>query len=422
MREQSRFSLNSLRVPSPINICIMKRAIWAGLGIFISLIFSGMELKAQDQEAPSKWEISGYVKYLHSTTFTALPAALLGTPLSSTFFHNRLNVHYYPNSKWTIAVESRNRLFYGDGQQIKLDTNFVNQIDQYPGVLDLSVRWVDNKYALLHSVIDRAYLRYSHEKWEITVGRQRINWGINTIWNPNDLFNALNFLDFDYEERPGSDAIRIQYFPGLLSRVELAVAPGRYDSTTVAAALYRFNAKGYDIQLLTGYYLGDYTVGGGWEGNLGGAGFKGEMSYFTPIEGLSSDTADAVGATVALDYMLGNGLYVSGGALYNSRGDLSGGSTFGNNLAGGSLSAKNLFPAPWAFVASASGSFTPLWSGNFSVIYAPQSHLTGFLPTTTISIKENWDIDLIGQLFFIEAGDAFQHVSSSAFIRLKWSY
>ncbi|MEO1450146.1 MAG: hypothetical protein AAFV07_11495, partial [Bacteroidota bacterium] len=342
----------------------MKRSIWVGLGLVVSLLCCSISLKAQDEEAPSKWEISGYVKYLHSTTFTGLPASLLGSPLSTTFLHNRLNVHYYPSSKWTIAVEARNRLFYGDGQQIKLDSSFVDQIDQYPGVFDLSVRWVDNKYAFLHSVIDRAYFRYSHEKWEVTLGRQRINWGINTIWNPNDVFNALNFLDFDYEERPGSDAIRIQYFPGLLSRIEVAVAPGRYDSTTVAAALYRFNLKGYDVQVLSGYFRGDYTIGGGWEGNLSGAGFKGEMSYFTPIENFSSDTTDAFGATVALDYLLSNGVYVSGGALYNSRGDFAGGGGFGNNLAGGSLSAKNLFPATWTFVASASGNFTPLWSGN----------------------------------------------------------
>ena len=37
---------------------------------------------------------------------------------------------------------------------------------------------------------------------------------MNLVWNPNDLFNAFSFVDFDYEERPGSDALRIQKYTG----------------------------------------------------------------------------------------------------------------------------------------------------------------------------------------------------------------
>ena len=60
----------------------------------------------------------------------------------------------------------------------------------------------------------------------LRIGRQRINWGVNLAWNPNDLFNAYSLIDFDYQERPGSDAIRFQYYMGDLSVLNLQYNPG----------------------------------------------------------------------------------------------------------------------------------------------------------------------------------------------------
>jgi hypothetical protein len=62
-----------------------------------------------------------------------------------------------------------------------------------------------------------AYLDYTAGKWQFRVGRQRINWGVNLVWNPNDVFNSFSYFDFDYEERPGSDAVRVQYYTGTTS-------------------------------------------------------------------------------------------------------------------------------------------------------------------------------------------------------------
>ena len=68
---------------------------------------------------------------------------------------------------------------------------------------------------------DRLFIEWNKEKWNIRIGRQRINWGINLAFNPNDIFNAYNFLDFDYEERPGVDAARVQYYYGSFSGLDL---------------------------------------------------------------------------------------------------------------------------------------------------------------------------------------------------------
>ena len=388
------------------------------------LLLFGCQIQAQSDE-PKKLEVDGYVKSLQSTTLAGVP----GFPLTNNFLHNRFNLHYYPNEHWTLVVEARNRLFYGE--QVKLDSTYGKQIDQYDGLVDLSVRWVDNETLVLHSILDRVYVNYASEKWDLRLGRQRINWGVNLAWNPNDLFNALNFLDFDYEERPGRDAMRVQYYPGMLSRLEIAVAPGKTDSTTVAAMLYRFNLKGYDVQTIAGYYQGQLALGGGWEGSVKGAGFKGEGTWFYPIADYAADTTQGLGMAITLDYLLPNNLYLSGAGLYNSDGKratlASGANLFSQGATGLQPSARNLFPAGWTYLIQVSGKVTPLLSTSGGLMYAPRSafgqHMSIFIPSVTYSIKENWDIDLIGQLFFSKLDpQAYQHLVSSLFFRLKWSY
>jgi len=134
----------------------------------------------------------------------------------------------------------------------------------------------------MYSNWDRLNLNYSYGNWDITLGRQRINWGINTVWNPNDLFNSQNFLDTDYEEKPGSDALRIQYTTGETSSLEIAFHPDKEFKMkqSVLAAIYKFNFRSFDFQILAARYLQDYSMGMGWAGNIKNAGFKGEINYF----------------------------------------------------------------------------------------------------------------------------------------------
>ena len=102
---------------------------------------------------------------------------------------------------------------------------------------------------LFNRTIDRASAEYNGGKWDITLGRQRINWGINTVWTPNDIFNTFNYFDFDYEEeRPGSDAARVQYAFTPSSTIELAVSPGKPANQNIGAVMYRFNKWNYDFQ------------------------------------------------------------------------------------------------------------------------------------------------------------------------------
>lgn len=215
-------------------------------------------MQAQTDSAKIKWfSFHGYIKELQSTTFIQK----IDSNSSMSLLHNRLNFKFTATPKISGRLEIRNRIFYGE--QVKLNPNFAKSINQYNGLATLNHLWVNEKSIVAHSVIDRLLLQYTDAKWDIVIGRQSINWGITNIWNPNDIFNAYNFLDFDYEERPGNDAIRIQRNLNNSSSIELAYKPGKYKDEHTASFLYKFNKWKYDFQFLGGLCQTDYVIGGG---------------------------------------------------------------------------------------------------------------------------------------------------------------
>ncbi len=169
-----------------------------------------------------------------------------------------------------------------------------------PGFVDMSWNLMNENSFFLNTTVDRLWLDFNFEKFQARIGRQRINWGQTFVWNPNDIFNAYSFFDVDYIERPGSDAIRLQYYPSSSSAIELAAKMDSDNDVTVAG-LGRFNKWGYDIQLLAGYSnSSDIVAGAGWSGSIGSLSFRGEGSWFHPLESFS-DTSGTTIITAGID-------------------------------------------------------------------------------------------------------------------------
>ncbi|MGM0608490.1 MAG: hypothetical protein ACQESP_08725 [Candidatus Muiribacteriota bacterium] len=68
---------------------------------------------------------------------------------------------------------------------------------------------------------DRAYMNYAEDKTSITLGRQRIYWGLSHVFNYTDIFNDIDVAD-PKKDRTGVDALRILYNETFFSRIELA--------------------------------------------------------------------------------------------------------------------------------------------------------------------------------------------------------
>ncbi len=362
----------------------------------------------------SKWATSGYLKDLQYLQFKNVNQQWTFNNL----IHNRLDVRWYPDSSLKIHIGMRNRFFYG--QSVSIYSQNESLLENGNDFFDLSKVIAKGPSYLLHSTFDRASIDYTRGKWEVTAGRQRINWGENLVWNPNDIFNAYSYFDFDYEERPGADALRVQYYLNSTSSAEIAYKPGRTTNSSIMAALYRFSYKSYDIQFLTGNVNSDYIIGGGWSGVLAKAGFNGEITAFIPDKNATSSHS-VISASAGVNYTFNNSLYLHGAYLFNS-GGVSNASGLQANLLLENVSAKSLSPAKHSLFAEGAFQFTPLIRGDVAAIIDPSDGSFFSGPFFTFSLTNNIEFLAGGQLFFGRGGTLYGGYGSLIYLRLKWSF
>jgi hypothetical protein len=379
------------------------------------LLFFLTVLSATAQEKKErKWTLNGYIKDMASYS------VVQDDYLTDNLIHNRLNFKWYPFRDVRIVAEMRNRLFIGD--RVRQNPFFselsFSNVDDY---WSMSRYWEDSSRAVLHIMLDRLYFQYTLKNLEMKLGRQRINWGINMAWNPNDIFNAFSYFDFDYEERPGSDALLLKYYTGNASSIEIAGKMADSLADFTGGALWKINVMKYDIQLLTGISNKNLVAGAGWAGNIKKAGFKGEGSYFYPLEN-ARDSKEALVGTISLEYSFKNSLYLIGSILYSSNGTKSPSAIEQVLYYSGNISAKYLSPYTWSGFINAAYQFHPLVNGGLSVIGYPGSSDAFLNPNISLSLKQNLDLNLIAQLLFNKAEGAYGVSNQLYYLRLKFSF
>lgn len=340
--------------------------------------------------------------------------------------HNRLDLEFYPTEWLSATLQVRNRLIAGN--TIRKFPGYAEGLDGDQGWLDMT--WVtdgnlgDSAGYVLTSAVDRLWLQFTFGNLEIKAGRQRINWGQTIVWNPNDIFNSYSYFEVDYPERPGSDALRVSYYTGNASTIELAAKIDSADRVT-AAGYFRFNTLGYDIQLLGGVYQDeDLFLGTGWSGNLGPAAFRGEFSYFRDLEQFK-DTTGYLMASLGFDYTFSNSLWIQVEGLYSAFAKEMNVNSF-LQFYSGNLDVKNLGFTDWSFFASISFPFTPLINGGFAAIWYPQWKGAYLGPSVDLSLNSNFDLSLIVQYFTAEfeypSGDRLRENNTFGFLKFKWSF
>ena len=338
-------------------------------------------------------------------------------PSFTNLLHNRLNIRWNISSNFHLVAEGRNRLFYNT--MFRDYPQFSDMLGHDGGLMDLSWVWLSDGSWIGHSMADRLYADWRADKWHIRVGRQRINWGINLVSNPNDLFNTYSFFDFDYPERPGSDALRIQYFPGDLSRIQLAVSPAKDTRNMVAAAMLGSNWEGVDVQAVAGYYRHRLAMGGGWAGSIGGAGFKGEATWFYDLEEKTGVDRGNIVASTGLDYMFANGTFGVVEFLYNGGYDRSPGEVF---MITEPLRPDNIMFSKYAVTMSAQRSLSPILQSGLAVMALPDIEAAFLMPSINYSVKRDLDFELIGQIFLGGSGTIFAEAGAGFFVSLQYSF
>ncbi|WP_340104482.1 hypothetical protein [Rhodohalobacter sp. 8-1] len=377
----------------------------------LALILCTTIVHAQSDEL----QIGGYLQGMPVRIGADLPEPIGSDALWEYRLQNRLNLNWYITSDITVNWEMRTRFFAGD--LVEEIPFYADAIDRDPGYVDLSWMIVENESILLHYIPDRLNIDWYTDDWRVTAGRQRINWGINTVSNPNDLFNIYSFYDFDYPERPGTDAIRAQYFIDWASRVEFAYSPARDSRNSVASGMYTFNTRGYDIQLITGYYRHRWAAGGGWAGSIRQTGFKGEIMAFMDLDEQSGNRSVNLVAALSADHMFENSLFLVTEFLYNKNG---GRDQF--LLLGEPLSADNPSFSRYQFTVQGSYPFSPILNGSLAGIYYPDEFAAFLSPSITWSVLQDLDFNILLQIFAGSEDSAFSNAGNVAAGSLKWYF
>ncbi len=388
-------------------------------------IFSNKTFLAQE---PSKLDFNGYL--------SAMPSVfLLGDNLFwQNSIHNRLNFKHYTTQSITFSAELRNQLISGDFiKEADVDNGF----SEGDKLLPLTYLHKFSNNNLLSLSVDRFWAMYVNDKLEVTVGRQRINWGKTFAWNPNDLFNTYDFFEIDYPERPGTDAVRVQYYTGYASNIDIVVKSD--DSGNLSGATcFKFNKWNYDFQILAGYWqkerekiIGNNTLsykdedvvsGLGFSGAIGIVSTRGELSYFHSAVG--ADSNNILNLSLGIDIMFKNessmmleGLFVS---------DATAGQVSGLvNVKSNQQDVKSLSFARYNIFAQYSYPISPIINVSIAGMGFLDSTFKGFYtcPSAEFGLANNLYLNAIYQLFIFEKTRQLPFSSFSiGYLRLKWNF
>lgn len=355
---------------------------------------------------PSTTDVGGYLKYLSSVTnFPGIEQKLLDQE-----FHGRVNMNWYPSQNWSGSVDAHMWVYYGGS--VEHIPDFINQVKtQYPFSNLDAVLWNESR-TLGYAQIDRLWMDYSSNDVEITLGRQRIAWGTALVWNVIDLFNPKSVLDFDYEQKPGSDAARIQYYTGPVSKGELVVRPGKSLQKTIVAGAYNFNKYDYDFFTLVGIKNEKWFAGGAWAGSILDGGFRGEAL----VRQIGKNPT--LSAVLSGDYTFPNSLYIHSEILFNSNGHIRNAGYFQEQ----SLKEGLLSPARWSCYQEFAYDITPLVRSTLFGIFNPDDHSLIVVPMLSYSMESNLELLMIGLIGMGSSSSEYGSYGKAGYLRLKFSF
>jgi hypothetical protein len=362
--------------------------------------------------AQNKLSVNGYISQMGTSVFMKDSSDITWDYR----FHNRINIAYYATDNITAHLQFRNQFLWGE--TVESVPHYADNFSQDKGLFDMNWNWFTEKNTLFNTQIDRAYIEYTAGNFELSAGRQRINWGRTFVWNPNDIFNAYSYYDFDYVEKPGADAVRATYYTGTASSAELVVKSDSSQKVTIAA-LQKFNKWGYDIQFIEGYANGtDFVAGSGCEGNIKSLGIRGEFSYWHPKDNFT-DTTGVFLMSLALDYTFANNLMIQTEFLYNDKKTLIKSLT---EFYRAPATSKSLSISEYNFFANVNYPVTPILSIYAAAMYYTDQKGYFLMPGIDLSVSENLQLSVIYQYFNVKTPFNTRMAMNMGFLRLKWNF
>jgi hypothetical protein len=345
----------------------------------------------------------------------------------------RLNLFMYSEHNITTSIQTRSLLVHQENYQLlkRFQGEFNTEGSYY---FDLRYNWLEENNIMGSSEIDRLYLDWMVNDWEVVFGRQRITWGTCLVWNPTDLFNPFDILDFDYEERPGADALQVQYYTGPLSQFNIAISPGRTRYDVVYAARYVTNEWNYDFNFIAGWQLNSLRLATSWAGEIYDGGFRGEILYTDPNIEYTTIDINLNSQTIAYrseknndsywtfvlsyDYTFENSFYIHTEYIYNGLGSTENAGSRRLDI----IHTGELIPARQSIFQEFAYQFTPLLRGDFFIIYNPNDKSWLAAPSLYYSVATNWDIYVLAFPSGGNPGTEYGGFPDQYFTRVEFSF
>jgi len=379
--------------------------------LIIALLLCHSLLFGQDEETEPKLSVNGYLGFNQMVL-------LDDVWLTDNQFLNRLELEYTFSEKISAVVQGRNRLNYGDSYT--LNPQSATQFEYDAGFFDLTANIADGKSYVLNTQCDRAYLKYSGDKFDAVIGRQRINWARSLVWNPNDIYSSYSFFDLSYPERAGTDAVLFTYYSGPMSQLDIVASVNADDSLTLSGR-YKFNVKNVDLQVIASYFnQSDLIAGAGFEGYVKDYSLRGEFSVISPIENSGNEPAAFV-SSLAIDRMFSNQLSLQAEWLYNSFATPEELQSFEQFYAT-PFSVKSLSFDNHSFFLRANYPLTPLINGGISGMYYLKLGGLFVSPSLSVSMMQNLDFKISYQLFTMKPENLDRYDYNFLYWSLQYSF
>jgi len=375
--------------------------------LLLALFFAGL-LPVRSQ---SFLEFQGYIQNYPIVQFVPEEfSKIFNVPQTLLMNYTRLRIKpaFTLGSKTYLKIEAESDLLI-----YKKLTNFFSVNAKKTNRQIINLKWLikdDKNFALLN-FIDRFYLRTNFSWGRITVGRQRISWGVGRIWNPTDLFNPINPTSFFKEEKDGADAISARVYLGNFSDLNLVFnSPGNSLKNNFGFR-FRTNLNGYDFSLISGRFDNHYIIGGDFAGNLKDAGIRGEGIYV-----INNQRSSFFKYILGIDYQFNSKLYGLLEYHFNGEGEKETSRyNFSRLINGEIINMGRIYLA-----ASISYEVTPLLTFTFLNINNLEDS-SGFIYLSgNYSLTENNYLNAGVQLFYGKIFSEYWYYPNSLF--LQWEY
>ena len=188
---------------------------------------------------------------------------------------------------------------------------------QAPEALQLSWSTKSEAGHELRGRVDQMHVRARLGKVDLTLGRQPISFGTGRFFTPMDLVNPFFPATVDTEYKPGVDALRLEAYAGLSSKLAVVAAyAGSWDRKGMVFAAHGQTTVGVtDLSLMLAEVHGEHVLGAGAEGGVGPVGLHGEVTLTLP-----QDDDVFIRASGGADFRPGATTTVSGELYYQSFG------------------------------------------------------------------------------------------------------